>query len=140
MENTLAIIGSFAKNLGTLYVTVFMVFFASAIIKNKGLAGFSFSFWIHDNKSRFSAGAIFIFGLSFLMAITDAAPLFHWIGLDINASPVALGLGIAVLLGLAPTKARTLTKKGVKAKQIAVKADEIIKKSAEIQQDEKKGE
>lgn len=73
------------------------------------------------------------------MAVTDASPLFSWIGLDINASPVALGMGIAVILNLIPTKQR-VTKKSSQAKEIQVKADEIIEKSAEIQKDEEKGE
>jgi hypothetical protein len=139
MENAQLYAIPFLKNLGVLYLTVFMIFFGSSIIKNKGLTGFSIKFWIHDNKDRFTSGGVFIFGLSLLMAVTDASPLFSWIGLDINASPVALGMGIAVILNLIPTKQR-VTKKSGQAKEIQKKADEIIEKSADIIKNEEQGE
>lgn len=136
MENILAIVFPFVKNLSILYLTVFMLFFGTALVKNKGLTGFSFAFWLRDNKNRFITGAIFILGLSFLMAMTDVAPLFQFFGFDINASPVGLGMSIAVLLGLAPTDSKT-TSKAHKAKEIQGKASEIIEKSAEIVKEEK---
>jgi hypothetical protein len=129
-------IAPFFKNLGVLYLTVFFVFLVSAVIKNGGLTGFSLKFWMHDNQERFKAGAVVIFLLSLLMAVTDASPLFNWIGLDINASPVALGLALAVLLGLAPTKQRRITPKAKKAKEIQAKGEEVVQKAVEIQQEE----
>ena len=137
MEPILYYIIPFCKNLGVLYLTIFTVFLVSSIVKNKGLAGFSFSFWFHDNRDRFTAGGIVVFCLSLLMAVTDAAPLFSWVGLDINSSPVALGVGLSVLLGLAPTKQRRI-KKVEAVREIQTKAGELLDKSAELVKAEEK--
>lgn len=82
---------------------------------------------------RFVVGFVFVFSLSLLMALTDVSPLFKVIGLDINASPVALGVGIAVLLNISINpKASSDPEKEDKVKDIQVKANEIIKTSADI--------
>lgn len=135
-QDALFYILPFFKNLAILYVTVFVLYLGTAMNKT-GIATFNFVFWLEQNKTRFIAGASFILALSGLMALTDVSPLFKFFGFDINASPVGLGLAIALSLGFISTK-QTKTKKGEKAKEIQAKAVDIVQASTEIVNSETK--
>jgi hypothetical protein len=137
MEQVTEYLIPFAKNLGILFTVVFFIYFSTAI-KKTGFDGFSLSFWIEENRSRFTTGAVFILLLSLLMAVTDTAPLFHWMGIDINASPVALGLAIAVFLGFIQTKTSIHTRRASKAEDIQKRAGENMKDAAAIASEESK--
>lgn len=136
MEEALYYILPFFKNLAILNVTVFVLYLGTAMNKT-GVASFNFIFWLEQNKTRFIAGAAFILALSGLMALTDVSPLFKFFGFDINASPVGLGLAIALSLGFISTK-QARTKKGEKALEIQTKATEIVQASTEIVNSEMK--
>lgn len=139
METTLFYIAPFAKNVAVLCLTIgFVVLMRS--ITTVGLDGFSLQLWLQENRGRFTAGGLLIFILSALMALADVAPLFKFIGFDINASPVGLGIALATLLLLKPTRNND-SKKVAKVKAIQKDANAIIKKSSEIVKDEaSKGE
>ena len=137
MDELLFYVMPFLKNFLLLCLTVFFILFALAI-KKVGASSFVLKVWLSDNMQRFITGGTFIFLLSIMMAATDTAPLFAWIGLDVNASPFALGMGICVLLGFISTKNGDETQQSVKAKAIIEKSTEITQQAAQIVRDEKK--
>lgn len=126
----------FFKNAGVLYLTVFLVYLFASVIKT-GAEAFSVTYWLASNKNRFLTAAVVVLGLSTLMAITDASPLFNWLGIDVNASPVGLGLALCTLLGFIKTggKSGKDSETEETAKQIGKKAEEIKQAAAELPKD-----
>jgi hypothetical protein len=137
MENVLFYTVPFLKNLAILCLTPWLVLLFRAV-RSVGVQGFVFKAWLEESKQRFIVGLATVFSLSVLMALTDVAPLFRVVGLDINASPVALGVAIGAMLMLGTNSKHAASKKVAKVKEIQVKAQEIIQKSADIVKDEEK--
>lgn len=137
MESALFYIAPFVKNLAVLIITPFIVLLITAL-RRTGFNGFSFKLWLKESEQRFIVGIVLVASFSALAALTDIAPLFKFIGFDINSSPFGLGLGIAAILSLGINTKQRATKKTEKAKEIQKKAVEIIEKSADIVKDEEK--
>jgi hypothetical protein len=135
MENPIDYIQPLLKNLAVLYLTAVIVILVRSIT-TAGLDGFSLKLWFEENQGRFTIGAILIFCLSALMAMTDVSPLFASIGFDINASPVGLGVALAALLLIKPSKSDVDAKSGA-AGRIQSDAQDIIKEAASIKQEGK---
>ncbi|MEO7538873.1 MAG: hypothetical protein ABIV21_02515, partial [Pyrinomonadaceae bacterium] len=136
MENIIFYLMPFLKNFSLLCLTVFFILFATAVIKS-GVQSFVLTVWLKDGKQRFITGLVFIFLLSVMMAVTDTAPLFLWLGLAVNASPFGLAMGICVALGFISTASNTETRQSVKAKEIIQKSGEISQQASEIIREEK---
>ena len=131
MNETIAFLFPFFKNLSILYLTVFLLFFFKDFQKS-GLDGFVLKAWLIGNHQRFIAGGVFIFALSCLMALTDVAPLFTVFGFNINASPVGLGVAIGALLLFGFRSKTPESDNVVKAQAIIEKSNEITQQAAEI--------